>query len=70
MLEEMLGAQNSGISDEFRLETLYILDQIDFLSSQAPTAVGGIAVLIKMAKSPSPARRAQVASKLAPKGAT
>jgi len=63
-LEAMLEEQNSGILDESKLEILEIFDKIDMQSSsQGPTAVGEVAVLVKMAKSPSPACRAQVASR-------
>lgn len=63
-LEEMLKPeQNSGIPDESKLEILEILDQIGIESSEAPTAVGGVAVLVKLANSPSLTCRAQVASR-------
>lgn len=63
-LEELLEEQDSGIPDESRLEILYILDQIDKESSRPSAAVGGIGVLLKMAKSPSAVCRAQGASRL------
>ena len=63
-LEQMLNDQDSEISNESRLEIMDVLDKIDDASSQNSTVAGGVAKLVKMFSSSSPASRPQIASRL------